>query len=60
MEQEAAGQWVELETPLEIGEEAPLEVVAGAPLEMAEERERTGWDRAGKGVASSGRGHGVD
>ena len=59
MEQEAAGWWVALETPLEIGKEAPLEVVAGAPLELAGERERTGWARAGKGVASYGRGSGV-
>ena len=60
VEQEAAGRWVELETLLDIGEEAPLEVVIGAPLELAGEWERTGWARAGKCVASSGRGRGVD
>ena len=60
VEREAAGRWVELETPLEISEESSLEVVVGAPLELAGERERTGWARTGKGVASSGRGRGVD
>ena len=59
MEQEAVGWCVELETPLDIGEEAPLEVVAGAPLELSGERERTDWDWDGKGVASSERGRGV-
>ena len=39
---------------------APLEVVFGAPLELVGEQERTGWDRAGKGVASYGRDRGVD
>ena len=60
MEREAAWQWVELEIPLEISEDTSLEVVVGAPLELVGEQERTGWAWAGKGVASSGRGHGVD
>ena len=59
MEQEVAGRWVAWETPLEIGKEAPLELVVGTLLELAGEREQTGWARAGKDVASSGRGRGV-
>ena len=60
VEREAAGRWLELETPLKIGKEAPLEVVVGVPLKLAGERERTGLARAGKGVASSGRGRRVN
>ena len=59
MKKEADGWWVAWETPLEIGEEAPLELVVGSPLELVGERERMGWDWAGKDVASSGRGRGV-
>ena len=60
VEQKAAGRWVELRTPLDIGEEASLEVVVGATLELAGEQEQTGWARTGKGVTSSRRGRGFD
>ena len=60
MEQEAVGWCVELETPLDIGEEAPLEVVAESPLDLAGDRERMVWAlAAGMAVSSSGRGRGV-